>query len=158
MRLELTRRGDYAVRAMIALAATDGSPVQSVPRIAERMGIPLRFLPQVMRDLVVAGLVGSETGRNGGYRLTRPADSITLLDVVEAIEGDTQRLTCVLRGGPCGRDGHCAVHTTFAGVQDAVRDQLRNVTLGSVAQVFASFPAGDPRSSPSPRPAAAARS
>jgi Rrf2 family transcriptional regulator, iron-sulfur cluster assembly transcription factor len=145
MRLELTRRGDYAVRAMIALAAPDGPPLRSVPRIAERMGIPPRFLPQVMRDLVVAGLVASETGRSGGYRLARPATDITLLEVVEAVEGDTRRLTCVLRGGPCGRDGFCAVHATFAGVQDAVRDQLGQVSLGSVADVFASFPTGDPR-------------
>jgi Rrf2 family transcriptional regulator, iron-sulfur cluster assembly transcription factor len=151
MRLELTRRGDYAVRAMIALAAPDGPSIRSVPRIAEDMGIPRRFLPQVMRDLVAAGLVGSETGRTGGYRLARPAAEITLLEVVEAVEGDTRRLTCVLRGGPCGRDGYCAVHDTFAGVQDAVRAQLGQVTLGSVAEVFASFPPGDPR-----RPAAPA--
>jgi Rrf2 family transcriptional regulator, iron-sulfur cluster assembly transcription factor len=160
MRLELTRRGDYAVRAMIALAAPDGPPLRSVPRIAERMGIPRRFLPQVMRDLVVAGLVESETGRTGGYRLARPATDITLLEVVEASEGDTRRLTCVLRGGPCGRDGYCAVHATFAGVQDAVLAQLGQVTLASVADVFASFPPGDPRlpggaSAPSPQPAAA---
>ncbi|HYM84454.1 MAG TPA: Rrf2 family transcriptional regulator [Candidatus Dormibacteraeota bacterium] len=148
MRLELTRRGDYAVRSMIALAAPDGPGLRSVPRIAERMAIPPRFLPQVMRDLVVAGLVESETGRTGGYRLARPAGSITLLEVVEAIEGDTRRLTCVLRGGPCGRDGYCAVHATFAGVQDAVRAQLGQVTLASVADVFASFPAGDRRAAP----------
>ena len=145
MRLELTRRGDYAVRAMIALAAPDGPPLRSVPRIAERMGIPPRFLPQVMRDLVAAGLVASETGRTGGYRLARDAGTINLLQVVEAAEGDTRRLTCVLRGGPCGRDGYCAVHATFAGVQEAVREQLGEVTLAEVAGVFASFPPGDPR-------------
>ncbi len=152
MRLELTRRGDYAVRAMIALAASDGPGLRSVPRIAERMAIPPRFLPQVMRDLVVAGLVESGTGRAGGYRLARPASEISLLEVVEAIEGDTRRLTCVLRGGPCGRDGYCAVHSTFAGVQDAVREQLSQVSLASVAEVFASFPPDDPRS-PGVRPA-----
>ncbi len=154
MRLELTRRGDYAVRAMIALAAPDGPPLRSVPRIADRMGIPPRFLPQVMRDLVAAGLVGSETGRTGGYRLAQPAGTITLLEVVEAIEGDTRRLTCVLRGGPCGRDGFCAVHATFAGVQEAVRAQLGQVTLASVAETFASFPPGDPRL-PTPNASAA---
>ncbi len=145
MRLELTRRGDYAVRAMIALAAPDGPPLRSVPRIAERMGLPPRFLPQVMRDLVAAGLVASETGRTGGYRLARDPGTITLLQVVEAAEGDTRRLTCVLRGGPCGRDGYCAVHATFAGVQEAVREQLGEVTLAEVAGIFASFPPGDPR-------------
>ncbi len=145
VRLELTKRGDYAVRAMLALAVPDGPGLRSVSRIAERMAIPPRFLPQVMRDLVAAGLVEAETGRSGGYRLARPAGSISLLQIVEAAEGDTRRQTCVLRGGPCGRDGYCAVHPAFAGAQEAVVERLGGATLASVAEVFASFPPFDPR-------------
>src|SRR4051812_35667795 len=105
MRLELTRRGDYGVRAMLALASTEDERPVSVRRIAEMMAIPAPILPSVMRQLVRAGLADAISGRSGGYRLGRPAGDINLLEVVEAIEGDSRRQTCVLRGGPCGRDG-----------------------------------------------------
>jgi len=133
VKLELTRRGDYAVRAMLALAgATDDRPV-SVRRLAEAMAIPPQILPSVMRDLSRAGLVVATPGRSGGYRLARAASSIDLLTVIEALEGDTRRVTCVLRGGPCGRDGLCAVHGAFAAAQDAIRNELAAVTLAQLA-------------------------
>jgi Rrf2 family iron-sulfur cluster assembly transcriptional regulator len=132
MRLELTKRGDYAVRAMLALAhAPDGRRI-SVRRIAEEMTIPVRFLPQVMSDLAGAGLVEATTGRAGGYRLARPATDVSLLDVVEAVEGDSRRRTCVLRGGPCGLDGHCDVHDVFFEAQDAMLGALARARLADL--------------------------
>ncbi len=133
MRLELTKRGDYAVRAMLALACGDGGRMLSAPRIAEEMTIPPRFLPQVMGDLVRAELVVSEPGRAGGYRLARPASSISLLTIIEAIEGDSRRQTCVLRGGPCSKDGLCAVHAAFFAAEDTLVRTLDGVTLADVA-------------------------
>ena len=133
MRLELTHRGDYAVRAMLAIAANHSERPLSVRRIAEAMSIPPRILPQVMHDLVQAGLVEATTGRTGGYRLAMSAESVSVLRIIEAIEGDTRRRTCVLRGGPCGRDGHCAVHDVFIRAQEALRDELGDATLASVA-------------------------
>ena len=110
MHLELTLRGDYAVRASLAIALLeDGRPV-SARRIAERMDIPPGFLAHVLTDLVRAGIVVGTAGRNGGYRLAAPASAIDLLRVVDAVEerGDPPR--CVMRGGPCRLDGTCAVH------------------------------------------------
>jgi len=122
--MELTKRGDYAVRAVLALARAPGGTLLSVRRIAEEMAIPVRFLPQVMGDLAAAGLVEATTGRAGGYRLARPADAISILDVVEAVEGDSRRRTCVLRAGPCGLDGFCDVHDVFFAAQDAMLNTL----------------------------------
>lgn len=133
VRLELTRRGDYAVRAMIALAASPVGDWSSVPRIATEMSIPERFLPRVMRDLAEAGLVEARTGRSGGYRLARPAADVTLLDVIDAVEPQDDDRRCVLRGIPCGVDGRCIVHDAFAGARDAHRDRLAATTLASVA-------------------------
>ncbi len=129
MRLELTKRGDYAVRVMLALSRVPGGRLVSVRRLAAEMAIPVRFLPQVMANLTAAGLVRAETGRSGGYRLARPPATITLLDVVEAVEGDSRRRTCVLRGGPCGVDGHCDVHDVFFAAQDAMLAELAGVAL-----------------------------
>lgn len=132
MRLELTRRGDYAVRAMLVLGRRSDGSLLSARRIAEEMDIPARFLPQVMGDLVRAGLVEAETGRNGGYRLARPAGEVSLLDVVEAVEGDSRRRTCVLRGGPCGLDGYCDVHDVFFAAQDAMLRTLAEADLAGL--------------------------
>ncbi len=129
MKLELTRRGDYAVRAMLALAsASDDRPI-SVRRIADTMAIPAQILPSVMRHLVRVGLIEAVPGRTGGYRLARPAGEISLLAVIEAVEGDSRRVSCVLRGGPCGRDGQCNVHGAFFAAQEAIRTELRGATL-----------------------------
>jgi Rrf2 family transcriptional regulator, iron-sulfur cluster assembly transcription factor len=130
--MELTKRGDYAVRAMLALARDGEGRRLSVRRIAEEMAVPVRFLPQVMGDLAAAGLVEATTGRSGGYRLTRPPAGITLLDVVEAVEGDSRRRTCVLRGGPCGLDGYCDVHDVFFAAQDAMLGTLAAATLADL--------------------------
>jgi Rrf2 family protein len=132
MRLELTRRGDYAVRAMLALAEHDGDGWLSVARISAAMGIPERFLPRVMTELVRTGLVEGRLGRTGGYRLARPAGSITLLEVIQAVEPDDGQRTCVLRGGPCGRDGTCAVHAVFSDARGALLERLSRARLADL--------------------------
>lgn len=139
MRLELTRRGDYAVRAMVALAreaagsrhGTSPNGRLSAARIADMQGIPPRILPSVMIRLARSGLVTAETGRTGGYRLARRADRISLLEVIEAVEGDTRRRVCILRGGPCLVNGQCMVHSTFFAAQEALRGELARSTLAS---------------------------
>ena len=132
MRLKLTRRGDYAVRAMLALTRRATAAPTSGREIAAEMAIPVGFVPRVMVDLVDAGLVTSVTGRTGGYVLARPAAQTSLLAVIEAIEGDSRRSTCVLRGSPCGLDGHCQVHDVFFAAQDALLSRLREVTLADL--------------------------
>lgn len=133
MRLELTRRGDYAVRAMLALARPRDTPWLSVSAISASMAIPSRFLPQAMRALVVAGLVEGKSGRTGGYRLIRPASGISLRDVILALEPDDHGRQCVLRDVPCLAGARCAVHETFAGARNALYDRLASATLADLA-------------------------
>ena len=138
MKLELTRRGSYAIRAAIALARIDGRSLTSAARIADAMGIPPRFLPQVMGDLVRAGIVEGVVGRAGGYRLVRDPAEISLLEVITAAEGDSRRRTCVLRGVECGlQSSACDVHSVFATAQAALLLELGGATL---AQVVAASP------------------
>lgn len=134
MKLELTRRGDYAVRAMLALAEAGEKARLTTPQIAARMLIPASFLPQVMADLSRAGLVRRRLGRTGGYLLARPAAEISLLEVIETIEGDSRRRTCVLRNGPCSVEGRCIAHETFYAAQEALRASLRDASLASIVR------------------------
>jgi Rrf2 family protein len=133
MRLELTKRADYAIRAVVALAAADPGARVSVPRIAADRAIPVRFLPLVMADLVRAGIVEGFTGRTGGYRLARPSSAISVLDVIEAVEGDSSRTRCVLRGNACQLDGVCAAHAVFARSQAALIRELGGATIAAMA-------------------------
>jgi Rrf2 family transcriptional regulator, iron-sulfur cluster assembly transcription factor len=133
VRLELTRRGDYAVRAMLALAREDDDHVTGA-NLAAETAIPASYVPQVMGDLVRAGLVANRRGRHGGYRLGRSATDISLLAIVEAVEGDGRRRTCVLRGGPCRRDGACDVHHAFFTAQEALFNALAAVSLSDVTR------------------------
>jgi Rrf2 family protein len=132
VRLELTKRADYAIRAVVALAAAAPDRRLSVRQMAADHAIPVRFLPQVMADLVGAGLVEGLTGRVGGYRLTRPPAAISVLEVIEAVEGDSRRRTCVLRGGACRVPGACDVHHVFAAAQDGLIRQLAGATIASL--------------------------
>jgi Rrf2 family protein len=85
--VKLSNKGRYAVRALFDIAFyNDGEPTQ-VKDIADRQGIPPRFLEQIFQDLKRAGIVGSKRGPQGGYRLARAPDAITLGDVVRALEG-----------------------------------------------------------------------
>jgi Rrf2 family protein len=119
---------------MLALAAHDGDGWLAAPRIAERMAIPVRFLPHVLSDLSRAGLVIGQPGRAGGYRLALDPERIDLLRIVEAVEDEPLGARCVLRGGPCGVDGRCAVHDAFAGATDVLRAELGRWTLAELSR------------------------
>lgn len=131
MRVTLSRRGDYAVRTMVALGREPFGSVLSAGRIAERMNMPVGFLAHVLADLGRAGLVVGQAGRAGGYRLALPAAEISLLQIVDAAERDAAP-RCVLRGGPCDVAGRCAVHDAFWAATEAVRGQLAATSLADV--------------------------
>ena len=130
MRLELTRRGDYAIRAMLLLAQ-DPHDVFTGAEIARRTGIPVRVVTQVMGQLVRASLAQARIGRRGGYWLGDDGPTIAILDIVEAVEGDARRERCVLSGALCDAANRCQVHDIFASAQEALITRLAETSLGS---------------------------
>ena len=133
--MELTHRGSYAIRAVLALARADAGTVVPARRIASEMDIPVRFLPQVLGDLNRAGIVEARLGRSGGYRLSRAATEISLLDILEASEGDARRQTCVLTGTACGSSlESCDVHEMFFDAQEAILTRLSQTFVAEVVR------------------------
>jgi Rrf2 family transcriptional regulator, iron-sulfur cluster assembly transcription factor len=133
VKLELTRRGAYAIRAALTLARNGEAAVVPASRIAREMHIPVRFLPQVLGDLTRAGIVEARLGRSGGYRLARSPRDVSLLDIIEATEGDARRRTCVLTGRSCGdEDPVCDVHEVFFAAQGALLGRLARATLADI--------------------------
>ena len=131
MRLQLTRRGDYAVRAVLAL--TEADRVVATPELASRMQIPVSFLPQIMPGLVRRGILNRRLGRNGGYALARPPESISLLEVIEAGEASAPaRPICVLRGDACTPTEPCRIHPAVSRASEAMRGVLAAANFASL--------------------------
>ena len=131
MRLQLTRRGDYAVRAVLAL--TEADRVMATPELATQMEIPVNFLPQIMPGLVRRGILTRRLGRNGGYMLGRPPESISLLEVIEAGEASAPAPpTCVLRGDRCRPSEPCRIHPAVSRASEAMRAVLAAANFASL--------------------------
>lgn len=134
MDLHLTRRGSYAIRAMVALARASTDEPLSARVIAANQGIPPAFLPQVMADLVRASLVIPTAGRTGGYRLAGSATDISIFDIVTATEGPDRDGGCILRNSACLAGGECSAHAVVADARAAVREHLRASSLSDLAE------------------------
>jgi Rrf2 family protein len=144
MNLALTKRGDYAMRAALSLSRAYGDEggYRKIREVAEEMQLPIRYTPQILRLLSKAGLAEARAGRDGGYRLSRPPRSISLLEVVEAAEGPLRSNECTLRGGPCHWEDMCAVHPAWEAAAEALRSTLDGVSLADVSKVDTGLEAG----------------
>jgi Rrf2 family protein len=130
MRLEVTRRTDLATRALLALAESGGR--QKASELAETLDTSAGFLSQAMTPLVNQGWVRSEPGRAGGYTAVAPLDDVSVLDVVEAVEGRTDVGRCVLEDRPCAGGGTCALHDAWAQARGHLLADLAETPLSTV--------------------------
>jgi len=141
MKLVPTRRTDYGIRALIFLARDPGAHAKA-SAIGAAMEIPTGFLQQVLQELQRARLVTSRSGPSGGYALAREPDSITIREIVEALEGPIGASECALRGGPCHWDDVCALHWVWSSARTALCEQLDAATLARVAADDTALAAG----------------
>jgi Rrf2 family protein len=137
MRLEVTRKSDLAVRALRVLAQASGRV--KGPVLAEAVGSTSGFVPQVMNPLVRQGWVRSDPGPSGGYSLMVGLESVSVLAVIEAIEGPTDSGRCVLADRPCNEAGACALHVPWLRARAQL---LRELDATSVADASAVAGAG----------------
>ncbi len=121
--MRISAKADYAVRAVVVLAAADGDKPVKAERIATAQGIPLNFLENILGELRHAGVVRSHRGAEGGFRLARPAEEVTVADVIRAVEGPLASV----RGGPPEDASYDGAATALPQVWIAVRANLRRV-------------------------------
>lgn len=134
MRLELSKRSDLAIRALCCLAEHDDSGLVDGKTLADWLGTSTNYLPQVMSPLSRAGWVRSVPGPGGGYVATAPLGEISVLDVIDVIEGRPSENVCVLSGAPCPVQVECALHRPWTRARDALLAELGNTTLTEVMQ------------------------
>ena len=132
-RVRVSAKADYAVRAAVELAASEGDTPVKGEHVSQAQGIPLKFLENILVDLRQAGIVNSRRGPDGGYWLARPADEVTLADVMRAAEGP---LASVRGEKPedLGYEGSAAgLRDVWVALRSSLRDVLERVTLADVA-------------------------
>ena len=143
MQLKLKRRSDYTIRAMICIGRHPGPDLPQARQIAAQMEVPYKYLTHILANLVNKGFLTAKAGPLGGYLLARPADQITLWDLVEAADEYAGLApSCVLADGPCDWETVCPVHDTWAHAQDAFTAALAAETLADVVATDAAIQAG----------------
>jgi Rrf2 family protein len=130
MRLEITRRSDLATRALLALTASGQRTKSSA--LATKVGTTPGFLSQAMTPLVARGWVRSEPGPAGGYTALVDASEVSVLEVIEAVEGTTDTGHCVLEDRPCAGGGLCALHRPWSAARSQLLGELADTALSTL--------------------------
>ncbi|MBL8058778.1 MAG: Rrf2 family transcriptional regulator [Anaerolineales bacterium] len=138
----ITRQADYAVRSVLDLALREPDEAAFSREIAESQDIPPSFLAKILTRLAAHAIVQTQRGVNGGVRLARPAAEITVLEVVEAIDGPLSLNLCVKAPGLCPRDMDCVVHPLWEVITSDLRERLRGITFAALAEAARVSPAG----------------
>ena len=131
--MELTRKGEYAIRGIVYLASQQPDRVCLLSDIAAAVDVPQTFLAKIFQQFSKIGLVRSYRGTGGGFVLGRSPEKISLLEVVEAVEGSITPNRCVTRDDECDRSFSCKVHPVWLKVQGQVRGILAGVSLRELA-------------------------
>jgi FeS assembly SUF system regulator len=131
--LRISKMTDYAIMVMVELHAARGE-VLSAQALAERSHLELPTVSKVLKLLVKVGLVDSYRGANGGYRLERKAEDISVAEIIAAIEGPIAMTECSVQEGLCAQEAICSLRGNWQRISIAVANAMEGVTLAEMAQ------------------------
>jgi len=129
----ITRKGDYAIRGMVYLAGQPPDQVSLLRDISFNVDVPLALLAKIFQHLNKVGLVRSYRGAGGGFQLARPPKAISLLEIIEAVDGPIAMNRCMIAQGICGRESYCSVHPVWTKIQQKMKADLSRVNLRQLA-------------------------
>ncbi len=130
--MQITRQADYALRAMLYLARLEPTERAATSQIAEIQRIPPSFLAKIISQLSIAGLIHTSRGARGGVSLARQPESISILEVVEAIDGPIALNECTVSKGACPFGEDCPLRPIWCGSQEELVERLRTTTFAQV--------------------------
>ena len=146
--LRVSKLTDYATVVMTVLAAMSSArgtdAVSSAQDLAEHAHLELPTVSKLLKQLAHAGLVESFRGVNGGYHLARPADRISIAEIVTAMEGPIGMTECSAQAGLCGHEPHCGVRVNWQRINQAIAQALAGVTLADMVKPAPKRPATIP--------------
>jgi Rrf2 family iron-sulfur cluster assembly transcriptional regulator len=134
--MRLTTKGRYAVTAMLDLSLNYELGAITLADISDRQGISLSYLEQLFARLRKQGLVSSSRGPGGGYRLSRGASDITVMDVISAVDEKVDTTQCEGKANCHGDDEQCLSHHLWQSLSDQIRDYLASITLAQVVDGY----------------------
>ncbi len=132
--LRVSKLTDYATVVMTVLAEAQGHAVMSAQELAERAHLEVPTVSKLLKQLAQAQLVESFRGVNGGYRLARARERISLADIVIAMEGPFGMTECSAHAGLCGHEPHCGVRGNWRRVSEVIENSLRQMTLADMCR------------------------
>jgi len=127
--MQITRQADYAVRAVLYLAQLGPEQRAATSQIAQQQQIPPSFLAKIVSQLSVAGLLQTSRGARGGVSLARPPEQISMLEVVEAIDGPILLNECVSPNGVCAFGDNCPMKPVWCDTQAQLVQRLKAATF-----------------------------
>jgi Rrf2 family protein len=127
-----SKTGLHAVRALVALAKLPEGTYGGAARIAQEIGAPQNYLGKLLKTLAEDGLVASQKGLGGGFRLARDPRAISLLDVIEPIEHVSRWSGCILGRPECSERDPCAIHERWKAVREAYLRMLQRTTIAEL--------------------------
>jgi Rrf2 family protein len=130
--MQITRQADYAVRAVLHLAQMRNGDRAATSTVAKDQRFPPSFLAKIISQLSIAGLLHTSRGARGGVMLARDPKDITLLEVVEAIDGPIQLNECVADDGVCSFDESCPIRSVWCEAQEDLVARLRQTDFGQL--------------------------
>jgi len=130
--MQITRQADYAVRAVLYLSRLGMTQRAATAEVAEEQHIPPSFLAKIISQLSIAGLLHTSRGARGGVTLAREPKEITLLEVVEAIDGPIQLNECAGESGACMFDNECPLRSVWCDAQDELVSRLRGTNFATL--------------------------
>jgi len=131
MRLELTKKTDLAFKALEFIGESGDNRITGIV-LAKNLGITTQYLPHIMAPLTRAGWVASTSGPKGGYTISSDLTDITLLDLVEAVEGEVDDARCLHLGPRHDTNDHCALHEPWIRARTALLSELDNSNLAEM--------------------------
>ncbi len=129
--MQITRQADYALRAMFYLSKMDPNERAATSQIAQEQRIPPSFLAKIISQLSIAGLIHTSRGARGGVSLARPPAEISILEVVEAIDGPIMLNECTSSPDACPFGEECPIRPLWCQAQDELVDRLRVTTFAA---------------------------
>ena len=130
--MQITRQADYATRAILHLARNRNGKHLATSQIAKEQNIPSSFLAKIIPQLSIAGLLYTSRGAHGGVSLARDPEQITLLQVIEAIDGPIQLNVCVERQDVCAFEENCPIKSVWCDAQNELVTKLRNTNFAQL--------------------------
>ena len=125
--------GEYAIRAMLHLAAENSNKNVHIQDISKKWNIPENFLRKIIPLLAKAGLIMSVRGSGGGIKLAKSANNITALDVIETVEGKIFLNKCLFSDDICDRSDWCSMHEVWEEAQESLKTVLRSKSIAQLA-------------------------